>query len=196
MEALYVDMRMTVDKKIKELTGDTRLSDALAADPSVLDYIVSLNPHDFERLRTPLLRKVMPPRITLRRVAAIAGISECELVSKISELSGVPFRAPAENEPLKAVPVSASEQPAWMKDLDLEKILWVDVTPIDSEFGDPMPPINIAVNGSKPGDVVGIKHKWEPQPLFDIWQMRGFQFWTHQEGPDLWHIFVYRPSDS
>ncbi len=186
---------MTVDKKINELTGDTRLSDALASAPAVLEYIVSLNPHDFERLRTPLLRKVMPPRITLRRVAAIAGISEIELLSKISELSGVPFRASVDDSS-KAVPISPSEPPSWMKDVDMEKIVWVDVTPIDSEFGDPMPPINVAVNGSKPGDVVGIKHKWEPQPLFDIWQMRGFEFWTHQEGPDLWHIFVYRPSDS
>ncbi len=175
------------------MTGDTRLSEALDADPSILEYIVSLNPHDFERLRTPLLRKVMPPRITLRRVAAIAGISEIELLSKVNQLLGAPYE-PTEDGIQKVLPTSAKEKPEWMAGVDLDSIVWVDVTPIDSEFGDPMPPINIAVNGTKPGDVVGIKHKWEPQPLFDIWNLRGFEFWTHQEAPDLWHIFVHRPS--
>ena len=81
-----------------------------------------------------------------------------------------------------------------MQGVDLEKIVWVDCLPIDEEFGDPMPPINIAVNKSKPGDVVGIKHKWEPQPLFDIWDLRGFEFWTQPQPDDTWHIFVHRPT--
>ena len=177
----------------KSLTGETRLSEALDADESVLEYIISLNPHDFNRLRTPLLRKVMPPRITLRRVAAIAGISERELLTKVNELAGRPYdgNVVTENSP---VPFSAKEPPEWMQGVDLEKIVWVDCLPIDEEFGDPMPPINIAVNKSKPGDVVGIKHKWEPQPLFDIWDLRGFEFWTQPQPDDTWHIFVHRPT--
>jgi hypothetical protein len=30
----------------KTMTGDTRLSEALDSDSSILEYIVSLNPHD------------------------------------------------------------------------------------------------------------------------------------------------------
>jgi hypothetical protein len=56
-----------------------------------------------------------------------------------------------------------------------------------------MPPINVAVNTSKPGDVIGVKHMWEPQPLYDIWHARGFKFWSEQIEPDLWHVFVYHP---
>jgi hypothetical protein len=178
----------------KTLTGDTRLSEALDADDSVLEYIISLNPHDFNRLRTPLLRKVMPPRITLRRVAAIAGVAENELLQRVNELAGRPFQPGADAAP-EEVPFSSKEPPAWMQGVDLTSINWVNCLPIDAEFGDPMPPINVAVNTSKPGEVVGIKHKWEPQPLFDIWQMRGFEFWTQKQEDDLWHIFVYRPKN-
>lgn len=188
----------------KTLTGDSRLSEALDAHESILEYIISLNPHDFDRLRTPLLRKVMPPRITLRRVAAIAGISEHELLSKVNGLAGRPYAAApdcdangasvsGESAVQKPIPFSSKEPPDWMTGVDLEKIVWVDCLPIDAEFGDPMPPINIAVNTSKPGEVVGIKHKWEPQPLFDIWDLRGFEFWTRQQDDDTWHIFVHRP---
>lgn len=177
----------------KSLTGDTRLSEALDAHEAVLEYIISLNPHDFNRLRTPLLRKVMPPRITLRRVAAIAGIPERQLLRKVNELAGRPYNDQPDADDRATLPVSAKEAPAWMTSVKPDEIIWVDCLPIDEEFGDPMPPINIAVNQSKPGDVVGIKHKWQPQPLFDIWDLRGFEFWTEHQADDTWHIFVHKP---
>jgi hypothetical protein len=80
-----------------------------------------------------------------------------------------------------------------METVDENKIQWVDVLAGDEKLLDPMPPINIGVNSIKPGEVLGVKHKWEPQPLFDIWQARGFEFWSKQIGPDEWHIFVYKP---
>lgn len=40
---------------------NTRLKEALGLDPRVVDYIVSLNPHDFQRLRNPLMRRLMSP---------------------------------------------------------------------------------------------------------------------------------------
>jgi hypothetical protein len=90
------------------------------------------------------------------------------------------------------LPASPSEPPLWLDGVDLEKIRWVDVTPIDEQLGDPMPPINVAINTAKAGDVIGIIHKWEPQPFYDIWHARGFEFWSKNVGPDEWHIFVFR----
>ncbi len=45
-----------------ELTAETRLNRALDLHPDVLEYVTLLNPHDFERLRNPLMRWLMPPR--------------------------------------------------------------------------------------------------------------------------------------
>lgn len=172
------------------MNGDTRLSEALKASPAILDYIVSLNPHDFNRLHNPLLAKVMPPRITLRRIAAMVNMPVSELVANLHRLAGLPDEAREEE---KALPHSSPEPPAWWRNTDINKITWVDVTPIDLAHGDPMPPINIAINLSKPGDVIGIKHMWEPQPFYDIWHSRGFEFWSQKQKDDLWHVFVRRP---
>jgi len=174
------------------MNGDTRLSEALKASPAILDYIVSLNPHDFTRLHNPLLAKVMPPRITLRRIAAMVGMPVAELVARLNELAGIANHGD-DCVDEKALPSSAKEPPAWYKDANKDKILWVDVTSIDANHGDPMPPINIAINGSNEGDIIGIKHMWEPQPFYDIWHARGFEFWSQQQHPDLWYIFVHRP---
>jgi hypothetical protein len=122
----------------------------------------------------------------------MVGISEFELVGKINELAGLPQEADG-TVGMKELPKRSQQIPDWLNGIDEQKVKWVDVTPIDAELGDPMPPINIAVNTSQPGEIIGIKHRWEPQPLYDIWQSRGFKFWSKQIEPDLWHIFVYRP---
>lgn len=177
------------------MNGKTRLSVALAAHPSVLEYIISFNPHDFQRLRNPLMNKVMPPRITLGRIAAMVGIPEKELVDKIKEIAGITEDWTDDSTEHEAMPQSAKEKPSWLVQCAAGSITWVDVTPLDAHLGDPMPPINIAVNTSKPGDVIGVKHMWEPQPLFDIWHARGFKFWSEQIEPDLWHVYVYHPQN-
>jgi hypothetical protein len=154
-----------------------------------------LNPHDFQRLRNPTMRKVMPPRISLGRIANMVGISQQEFIDKMNELAGLPREDANGGSAEAALPDAGKERPEWLRDVDEHSIHWVDVTPLDAKLEDPMPPINIAVNTSKPGEIVGIQHQWEPQPLYDIWSGRGFKFWSQQIEPDLWHIFVYRPQD-
>ena len=71
-----------------QIDGDTRLSQVLDSVPDSLDYIVGLNPHDFERLRNPVLRRDMASRISLRRVVGIASTPEETLVGQVRVLVG------------------------------------------------------------------------------------------------------------
>lgn len=173
------------------MNGNSKLSEAIKHNPDVIEYLISLNPHDFQRLRNPLMRKVMPVRISLRRLATMVNIPEQDFVDKINEICGLPSEPVGEDT--DSSPKSPVELPAWMMNVDERVIQWVDVLPGDEKLDDPMPPINIGVNGLQPGETLGIKHKWEPQPLFDIWSKRGLEFYTHQVGPDEWHIFVHKP---
>jgi hypothetical protein len=66
---------MTPDPKTT-INAATRLAKALELHPSVLGYIVSLDPHDFSRLENPVMRKLMSPRISLERIATITHLSE------------------------------------------------------------------------------------------------------------------------
>lgn len=176
------------------MNGDTKLAEALKANPAILDYVISLNPHDFERLRNPLMRRVMPVRITLRRLASMVNMPEQELLDKINALAGQPLEVVDQSRP--APPTSPVQPPPWMGAVDEKQIKWVDVLHGDETLADPMPPINIAVNDLRPGQVIGIKHKWQPQPLFDIWHSRGFEYWTRKMSDDEWHIFVHCPKET
>ena len=139
------------------------------------------------------MRKVMPPRITLQRVAVMANVSESELLNKINEIAGLANEAsgPSRYDHLPGSPI---DKPEWLSIATIKELSWVDLIPIDDVLGDPMPAVSIAVNTMKPGDVIGIKHRWEPQPFYDIWYARGFEFWAERIEESLWHVYVHRPA--
>ncbi len=172
------------------IDGDTRLSQVLDSVPGALEYVIGLNPHDFNRLLNPVLRKYMANRISVRRVAAMTSVPEDELVGHLRELASQPAAADAAHA---AVPQSTQELPAWMVDVDPDAIHWVDLFGVDAAEGDPFPAVSLAVRQLGPGEVLGIRHHWEPQPLYDVWSKMGMQWWAQQIGPDTWHVFVHRP---
>ena len=42
--------------------------------------------------------------------------------------------------------------------------------------------------------MLGIRHRWEPQPLYDIWAKMDLEWFAQQIGADEWYIFVHRPA--
>jgi hypothetical protein len=173
------------------ITGDTRLNRVLHAIPGALDYIVALNPHDFERLRNPTLRRYMSSRISLRRVATMAGMTEERLVNDLTLLSTGQY---PQTPVADSHAIDSPAAPDWMQHVDPARIQWVDVVPIDDVGGDPFPPISLAVKQLSPGGVLGIRHRWEPQPLYDIWTKMDLEWFARKVGDDEWYVFVHRPA--
>lgn len=169
----------------------TRLKEALALDPRVAEYVISLNPHDFERLRNPLMRRLMAPRITLSRVAAMAGVAQEELLERIAALGGVRIIA---GHPEQPVPRSPKEAPPWVAGVASEGTSTVDLLPLDEALdGDPLPPVMRAVKALAPGEVLLVKHRWEPQPFYDVWsRMGGLEWFAERVGDEEWRIWVHR----
>lgn len=174
------------------MNGNTRLSQALDSHPDVLELIVSLNPRDFQRLRKPTLRKMMAPRISLRRVAQMAGISEKDLLDRIHRLTGETTAQDASSL-LAPSASSPSETPTWLEHVSDIAIRWVDLTPLDDADIDPLPQVVAGWKTMTPGEIIGIRHRWEPQPLYDVWVKIGLLWHSRQLAPDCWHIYLYKP---
>ncbi|HEX2909219.1 MAG TPA: hypothetical protein VH186_00320 [Chloroflexia bacterium] len=182
------------EPKTLVLNGETRLSNVLNAIPGALEYIVALNPHDFKRLRNPVARKYMSPRISLRRIAAMVQMPESKLLHDLAALGDGKVEVAEAELPASAPRRSPQEPPEWFKQTDPENIHWVDLMPIDQVLGDPFPVVSVAVKQLAPGKVLGIRHHWEPQPLYDIWEKMRLQWFSRQVGEDEWEIFVYKPT--
>lgn len=174
----------------------SKLSDALKLHPAVLDYIVSLNPHDFTRLHNPLMRKLMPPRITLGRIAVMTQTPVLTLLQAIHDRAESPLieadlirladRLTDATTP--TLPSNPEAPPAWIQNPTAEV---VDLLEHDSRLdADPMPPISRALKRVQPGQIVLVKHMWEPQPLYDIWRKVGVEYYAMQHDTDEWWIYL------
>lgn len=167
----------------------TRLNQALDLHPDVVDYVVSLHPHDFSRLHNPLMRKLMSPRITLGRVAEMAGVPLAEFLSRLTIITGVPHHADG-GRPL---PNSATDAPEWVELARDTDIPVVDLRPLDERLdADPMPPVMLAAKALPPGGVMVIHHKWEPRPFYDVWSQSGFEWFAEEVEPEQWNIWLRR----
>ena len=178
------------DKNMVTLKPSTRLSKALELHPDVLEYIVSLQPHEFERLRHPIMRKLMPPRISLERVAAIAKIPVRALLEQLGKLTGANVEIVGEI----TLPQSSKIRPAWLENIDPNSCLSVNLLPLDELLGaDPMPPVMLEVKKLRSGQVLVVQHKWEPQPFYDVWsKMPGLEWFAEQVGDDEWRIWLHK----
>ena len=85
-------------------------------------------------------------------------------------------------------------RPAWLSAIASNSVRTVNLLPADERLdSDPLPPVITAMRGLAPGEVLRIRHKWEPQPFYDLWRrMGGFTWWAEQRGPDEWWIWVRR----
>ena len=178
--------------------ASSKLSEALKLHPDVLDYIVSLNPHDFQRLHNPLMRKLMPPRITLARIAEMTHTPIFTLLERLHEVAQsyltdedrvelASLLADGQETPL---PINPDTMPTWARQ-DVAAV--VDLLESDARLdADPMPPIFRTLKKAAPGDVVLVKHQWEPQPLYDIWSKQGIEYFSAQQSEDEWWIYLRR----
>ena len=75
-----------------------------------------------------------------------------------------------------------------------EPVAIVDLLASDARLdADPMSPIMRAMKAAAPGEVVLIKHRWEPQPLYDIWDKIGVAHCATQVGTDEWWVYIRVP---
>lgn len=177
------------------INANTRLNKALELHPSVLDYIVSLSPHEFERLHNPIMRRLMPPRITLGRIAAMTHVPLTELLNRVAILGGATVGEPIGGETAEhGLAQSPGEAPNWVTQAQPDKIQEIDLLPMDATLStDPMVPVMHAVNVLKQGEILCFRHKWEPQPFYDVWsKMGGLEWYADEITKDEWHIWVRR----
>lgn len=173
------------------IKASTRLTKALELHPDLLEYIVSLEPHDFARLRNPVMRKLMAPRITLARVAVMTGVPLQEFLEHVALLAGAEI---GQDEAEVLLPQSECEPPAWVLAAKNNAVRTVDLLALDDALEkDPMPVVMLEIKKLKSGEVLLIRHRWEPQPFYDVWsKMPGYQWFSEQLSNDEWQVWLRR----
>jgi uncharacterized protein (DUF2249 family) len=151
----------------------SKISAVIAAHPDALDAIVSLSPR-FQKLRNPILRKLMAGRTSIEAASKIGGCAYKDFVEKLSPL-GLQF----ENH-LKETASVTAEVPAWLQ--PRQNIVDLDVRPVLETGQDPLRIILDNLQKLQSSQILCVINSFEPTPLISLLANKGYESYVENNG--------------
>jgi hypothetical protein len=171
-------------------TAETLVAEAIAAEPAVIERLATLHPA-FEKLRNPVLRKVMAGLVTFREAAEVAGVGVEAVLAAANGAAPAPLPPPAA-EPLAAAPAA----PLWVENADLHERVALDVRPILAEGGEPLGAIMRLAATVPPGGLLILDAPFDPVPLRRVLGSKGFEAHARALAPGHWRVWFRRPHEA
>lgn len=172
------------------INGNTKISKILKENPDALEAIISINPK-FEKLRNPILRKLMAARTSIEMASKIAGLDVENFFEKLEPLG---FQIDRETVP--ELKTEKPKLPAYFNSLKPEQIIEFDVRPLIESGQDPLSSIVSKVKSVPKGSALKIINSFEPTPLISLLKKQGFESFVDPIGDQLVETYFYKTSDS
>lgn len=166
------------------INQNTKIASLLKQHPDALETIISLSSR-FEKLRNPILRKIMAGRTSIAMAAKMGG---CTVEDFFTRLSPLGFRADK----------SVSEEKGTSRDennfgeIFSGPVTELDVRPIIATGKDPLNSILNSINQLAPGHALKIINTFEPVPLVIMLEKKGFKSSVYHIHDDMVETYFYR----
>ena len=171
-----------------EIAANTKISAILKANPEAIEAIANINRH-FEKLRNPILRKLLASRVTIADAARIGGCTEDEFYRRLEPLG---FIRAINTEITEKPVVAAVEKPTFLSQLLEESILVLDVCDDIDSGNDPFLKIMDVVEKLDGSNALLLINSFEPMPLLTILSKRGYASFTEEITPNLVHSYIWQ----
>lgn len=164
-----------------QINSATKLNNLFKFHPGALDAIVSLN-DKFQKLKNPLLRKIMAPRTTISMAAKIGGIPVDDFYGALMPLGFTVNKEVSEE--------IADEHIGSIPFVEPQNIF--DARPVLSSGADPLKPIMSLAASVKLGGAFCVINSFEPIPLVELLSKQGFESVTQKRGELEFHTYFKR----
>ncbi|MCC6288255.1 MAG: DUF2249 domain-containing protein [Chitinophagaceae bacterium] len=148
-----------MEKRIN-INNDTKISELIKADKASIDAIAGVA-KPFQRLKNPILRKIMASRVTIAEAAKMGG---CKVEDIVATLTPLGFYY----EPISANERVVQSKPQWLLQADKAAIIVYDVRPIIESGTDPLKEILNKFKDVQPGKILCIINSFIPTPLIRL----------------------------
>jgi uncharacterized protein (DUF2249 family) len=173
-----------------KIDTNTKIATILKGHPRAIDAIVSVS-SKFEKLRNPVLRKLMAGRTSIAMACKMGGCTPEDFYSKLQ-----PLGFEIDKTFLPAEKIEEYEVPAFLKNLRTEQIMELDVRPIIQSGKDPLSMILKQVRTLGTGQVLKIVNSFEPAPLMLLLRKQGFESYAETIKDDLVLTYFYKTEDA
>jgi len=158
--------------KAGEITPDTKVGTLLDDFPELESVLMGLSPK-FEKLKNPVLRKTVAKVATLRQVAKVGGVPLPRLINELRRGAGMDKIEVEENISVETTP------PSWFTPETVAEI--VDIRPAIDSGEQPISIVMEKLTAMKPGEIMKVIAPFEPAPLLDLAQQKGFAVHLQKE---------------
>lgn len=173
------------------ISAKTKISELIKANPASIDAIVAINKH-FEKLRNPILRKILASRVTIADAAKIGGCTVNDFFNKLIPLG---FSLTPDAIPITDTPSTDRLRPAFMQKIDYGNIVTLDVRADLASGKDPFQRIMDTLPSLSQDNFLLIINTFEPVPLINVLKRKGFEYYTEELQRDIFHTYFKNTSD-
>ncbi|HRK55642.1 MAG TPA: DUF2249 domain-containing protein [Cyclobacteriaceae bacterium] len=173
---------------MKSINANTKIAYLIKAHPDALEAIISIN-SKFQKLRNPLLRKVLAGRTSIAMASKMAG---CKVNDFFLKLKPLGFEIDADSI---SVEEKRSPLPAFITTLTKGQIIDLDVRETLASGKDPLNLILDKVKSVQSGQALKIINTFEPVPLIKMLEKKGFVTYADVISDDLVETYFYKKSD-
>ena len=171
------------------ISANTKIAALLKHNADALEAIISITPK-FEKLRNPILRKLMAGRTSIGMASKISG---CRVEDFFAKLEPLGFEIDMVISPVNEL---KPHLPAFFNSLKPEQIRELDVRPIIDSGEDPLSLISKTVKDIKKGNALKIINSFEPTPLLSLLKKQGFDSYVDTIDDNLVETYFYKTGEN
>lgn len=166
----------------------TRVSEVIKANADSIAAIAALA-KPLRKLKNPLLRRVMAPRVTLAEAAAIGGCSMADIRAALEPLG---FRFADEALMEGQEERNNIERPDWLAAADEDAVDFFDVREMIESGDDPLRAIVQRYGALPTGHLLCIINSFIPYPLINLLGKKGAESFVETVGDKVYHTWFFK----
>jgi uncharacterized protein (DUF2249 family) len=166
----------------------------IRADERAIEALVGISPK-FKRLRNPILRKVMAPRVSLAEAAKIGEVPFQRMAEALEELG---FQLESKGGHKDAPPPEDTHtkgDPSLIEALGEDGIHPLDVRSELAKGKDPFPSIMKKLEQVPAGEALKLINSFEPIPLIRKLERKGYGHYVEEKGDELVLTYFRKKGD-
>ena len=172
------------------INANTKIAKILKENNDALEAIISIDTK-FEKLRNPILRKLMASRTSIGMAAKISG---CGINAFYEKLKPLGFEI--DTQTAQDTKLEKPHLPPFFNSLKPSQIAEFDVRDIINSGEDPLPLIIKKVKEVPAGGALKIINSFEPTPLLSLLKKQGFESYVDTINDQLVETYFYKTGDN
>lgn len=173
---------------MKPINANTKIAHLIKSHPDAMETIINID-KKFDKLRNPLLRKLLAGRTSIAMASKMAG---CEVSDFFNALQPLGFEIDIQTE---AVIEEKKELPGFITALRKNQIIDFDVRDLLAAGKDPLTLILDKVKALNAGEALKVINTFEPVPLIKMLEKQGFDVYVDTIDAELVETYFYKKSD-